>query len=148
MGRIVVVGAGVAGLGAAMFLARDGHQVIVLERDPASPPDDPSQAWERWQRPGVNQFQLGHAFLAGFRSVVEAELPEVAKALQAAGGLRQNFIRDVMPETMTGGWRDGDERYEWLTGRSGGGSRARRGRRVGPGRGGPPGHGRRGPGQR
>ncbi len=117
MGRIVVVGAGVAGLGAAMFLARDGHQVIVLERDPASPPDDPSQAWERWQRPGVNQFQLGHAFLAGFRSVVEAELPEVAKALQAAGGLRQNFIRDVMPETMTGGWRDGDERYEWLTGR-------------------------------
>ena len=56
MGRIVLVGAGVAGLGAAMFLARDGHQVIVLERDPASPPDDPSQAWERWQRPGVNQF--------------------------------------------------------------------------------------------
>ena len=41
----------------------------------------------------------------------------MAKALQAAGGLRLNFIRDVVPEAMTGGWRDGDERYEWLTGR-------------------------------
>jgi glycine/D-amino acid oxidase-like deaminating enzyme len=34
MARIVVVGAGVVALGAAMLLARDGHQVIVLERDP------------------------------------------------------------------------------------------------------------------
>jgi 2-polyprenyl-6-methoxyphenol hydroxylase-like FAD-dependent oxidoreductase len=117
MGRIVVVGAGVVGLGAALLLARDGHQVIVLERDPARPPSDPAEAWERWQRPGLNQFQMAHAFLAGFRSVLDAELPDVSKALQAAGGLRLNLIRDVMPEAMTGGWRDGDECYEWLTGR-------------------------------
>jgi hypothetical protein len=37
--------------------------------------------------------------------------------LQDAGGLRLNFIRDVLPAQMSGGWRDGDERYEWLTGR-------------------------------
>jgi 2-polyprenyl-6-methoxyphenol hydroxylase-like FAD-dependent oxidoreductase len=116
MGRIVVVGAGVVGLGAAMLLARDGHQVIVLERDPARPPSDPAEAWERWQRPGLNQFQMAHAFLAGFRSVLDAELPDVAKALQDAGGLRLNLIRDL-PAAMTGGWRDGDEGYEWLTGR-------------------------------
>jgi 2-polyprenyl-6-methoxyphenol hydroxylase-like FAD-dependent oxidoreductase len=116
MGRIVMVGAGVVGLGAAMLLARDGHQVIVLERDPARPPSDPAEAWERWQRPGLNQFQMAHAFLAGFRSVLDAELPDVAKALQDAGGLRLNLIRDL-PAAMTGGWRDGDEGYEWLTGR-------------------------------
>jgi phytoene dehydrogenase-like protein len=34
MARIVVIGAGVVALGAAMLLAGDGHQVIVLERDP------------------------------------------------------------------------------------------------------------------
>jgi 2-polyprenyl-6-methoxyphenol hydroxylase-like FAD-dependent oxidoreductase len=117
MARIVVVGAGAVALGAAMLLAGDGHQVIVLERDPEGPPGDPVEAWERWQRPGLNQFRMAHAFLGGFRAVVEAELPQVAKALQDAGGLRQNFIRDVLPAQMTGGWHDGDERYEWLTGR-------------------------------
>lgn len=117
MARIVVVGAGAVALGAALLLAGDGHQVIVLERDPEGPPGDPVEAWERWQRPGLNQFRMAHAFLSGFRVIVEAELPQVAKALQDAGGLRQNFIRDVLPAQMTGGWQDGDERYEWLTGR-------------------------------
>ncbi len=117
MARIVVVGAGVVALGASMLLAGDGHQVTVLERDPDRPPDDPAEAWERWERPGLNQFRQAHAFLAGFRSVLEAELPDVAKAVAAAGGLRLNFIRDVLPAAVTAGWRDGDERYEWLTGR-------------------------------
>jgi flavin-dependent dehydrogenase len=31
--------------------------------------------------------------------------------------LRLNFIRDVIPPGMSGGWQDGDERFEWLTGR-------------------------------
>ena len=35
MPRITVLGAGVCGLAAAMLLARDGHDVTVLERDPA-----------------------------------------------------------------------------------------------------------------
>jgi flavin-dependent dehydrogenase len=117
MAKIVVTGAGVVGLGAAMLLAGDGHQVIVLERDPAGPPDDPAQAWEQWQRPGLNQFRLPHAFLGGFREILDTELPEVSQAMQAAGALRLNFVRDVLPEQMSGGWRDGDERYEWLTGR-------------------------------
>ena len=91
MARIVIIGAGVVGLGTAMLLAGDGHQVTVLERDPISPPE-PVEAWERWQRPGLNQFRLPHFFLAGFRSVVDAELPEVSGALRAAGALRLNVI--------------------------------------------------------
>ncbi|HUK73673.1 MAG TPA: hypothetical protein VLW50_33845 [Streptosporangiaceae bacterium] len=51
------------------------------------------------------------------RSVLDAELPEVSKALQAAGALQLNLIRDVLPAAMTGGWQDGDECYAWLTGR-------------------------------
>jgi hypothetical protein len=100
-----------------MLLAGDGHQVIVLERDPEMPPTDPMEAWERWQRPGLNQFRMGHLFLGGFRAIVDAELPGVSKAVQQAGGLRLNFIRDVLPAEVSGGWRDGDERYELLTGR-------------------------------
>ena len=37
-----MIGAGVVGLGTAMLLAGDGHQVIVLERDPAPPPAEPA----------------------------------------------------------------------------------------------------------
>jgi flavin-dependent dehydrogenase len=117
MARIAVIGAGVVALGGAMLLAGDGHQVIVLEPDPAPPPGDPADAWDGWQRPGLNQFRLPHAFQGGFRSVLDTELPAVSEALEAAGALRLNFIRDVLPATMTGGWRDGDESYEWLTAR-------------------------------
>src|SRR5688572_19791646 len=56
MAEIVVVGAGITGLTSAMLLARDGHHVTVLERDPAPPPVDPAHAWAEWQRRGVNQF--------------------------------------------------------------------------------------------
>lgn len=116
MARIVVIGGGVVALGAAMVLAGDDHKVVVLERDPAAPPRDPAQAWERWERPGVNQFRLPHVFQGRFRAILEAELPEVAKPLEAAGALRLNFIRSL-PAAMTGGWRDGDEHYEYLTAR-------------------------------
>jgi phytoene dehydrogenase-like protein len=37
MADIVVLGAGLNGLAAGMLLARDGHRVTALERDPAEP---------------------------------------------------------------------------------------------------------------
>src|SRR5581483_4077350 len=49
MAKIVVTGGGIVGLSAAMLLARDGHQVTVLERDPTEPPS-PEDAWEQWSR--------------------------------------------------------------------------------------------------
>ena len=43
--RIAVIGGGVAGLGAAHFLARDGHDVTVLERDATPLPATPAEAF-------------------------------------------------------------------------------------------------------
>jgi glycine/D-amino acid oxidase-like deaminating enzyme len=76
MAEIVVAGAGICGLAMAMLLAKDGHTVTVLERDP-EPPPAAEEAWAGWQRKGVNQFRLPHFFLARFRILLEAELPEV-----------------------------------------------------------------------
>ena len=38
MPKIIVLGAGVCGLAAAMLLARDGHEVTVMEQDSAAAP--------------------------------------------------------------------------------------------------------------
>ena len=39
--RALILGAGICGLGTALLLARDGHEVTVLERDPDPMPDSP-----------------------------------------------------------------------------------------------------------
>lgn len=116
MADVVIVGAGVVGLGTAMLLADDGHQVTVLERDPASPPDGTDGAWDSWARRGVNQFRLPHSFLGRYRALVDAELPRVAAAIEAAGGLRHNPLLAI-PEEIRGPERPGDRQVEILTGR-------------------------------
>ena len=116
MADVIVVGGGVGGLTTAMLLARDGHHVRLLERDPAPPPADPAACWENWERRGVNQFRMLHLFLPRWRQTVEAELPELPAALEAAGALRFNTVADV-PAEISGGLRPGDERFEMVTGR-------------------------------
>ncbi len=113
--RVVFVGGGIAGLCGAMLLARDGHQVTVLERD-ADRPGRPSAAWDTWQRRGVGQFHLPHGFLPRFRIEMERELPEVIPALEAAGALRFNRVT-ALPAAINHGVWAGDERFDMVTGR-------------------------------
>ena len=113
--EILVLGAGLCGLSTAMLLARDGHQVTVLERDPAAPPE-PAQAWEAWERRGVNQFRLPHVMLPPWRARMERELPEVLDEVLAAGGLRLDTLA-MLPESRRGPRRDGDERFKTVTAR-------------------------------
>jgi 2-polyprenyl-6-methoxyphenol hydroxylase-like FAD-dependent oxidoreductase len=113
--RIAIVGSGMVGLCSAMLLADDGHEVTVLERDPA-PPTDPAVAWSEWERRGVNQFRLPHLFLSRFRAIADTELPRLSQALVAAGACRYNVV-DNIPDEMKGGRRAGDDRFEMLTGR-------------------------------
>jgi 2-polyprenyl-6-methoxyphenol hydroxylase-like FAD-dependent oxidoreductase len=110
MASVVMVGGGIAALTTAMLLADDGHEVTVLERDPAGP-TDPYAAWEGWPRQGVSQFRLPHLFVSRFRVELERELPRVVKALAEAGTLRFN------PLGPGGERRVNDADHEMLTGR-------------------------------
>jgi len=50
--------------------------VIVLERDPAPPPAEPVDAWERLERPGVNQFRLPGWIIGGEWVSTRQHVPE------------------------------------------------------------------------
>jgi 2-polyprenyl-6-methoxyphenol hydroxylase-like FAD-dependent oxidoreductase len=112
----VIVGAGVVGLGTALMLCRDGHEVTVLERDAEAAPAEPDEIWHNWQRQGVSQFRLPHFFLARYRGLLESELPEVENALAAAGAGRFNPVLDA-PEERRGAAREQDRDYECISGR-------------------------------
>src|SRR5213078_2904426 len=110
------MGGGLNGLTAGMLLARDGHQVTVLERDAAGPKGRAGDLWERWDRRGVNQFRQFHFMLPRWRAEMERELPEVIAELEALGGVRTSMLPPLLA-AMTGGSRDGDERFETVTAR-------------------------------
>ena len=58
-----------------------------------------------------------HYFLPKFGKVAEAELPGLTEALVAAGGWRCNPIDGISLTEMSGGGREGDERFDTVTAR-------------------------------
>lgn len=117
MARIIVLGAGVCGLTAGMLLRRDGHEVLVLERDTDGVPESIDQAWTEWARNGVAQFRQPHFLHSRGRVVLEQALPDVVTALEDAGATRFDLL-SVMPPTITDrAPRADDERFTTITAR-------------------------------
>ena len=77
--RTTVIGSGPAGMTAALLLARQGHEVALVDRDAGPTPGQP------WKRVGVMQFNLPHAFRPQCRALLHARLPDLYDALLAAG---------------------------------------------------------------
>ena len=96
--RIVVTGAGIAGLTSALFLARAGHDVVILERD-ATPLPESADAAFTWDRRGAPQVRHPHAFLARLRNLLRDDLPDVLADLIAAGATEVTW-QDSAPETL------------------------------------------------
>jgi 2-polyprenyl-6-methoxyphenol hydroxylase-like FAD-dependent oxidoreductase len=117
MARVIMLGGGVCGLAGGMLLARDGHEVTVLERDAAPVPDSLDDAWERWDRDGVTQFRLAHFLAPAGRAVLEQDLPEVLQGLVAAGAARMDLLALMPPNLAEAGPRAGDERFVTYTAR-------------------------------
>ncbi|MFS0896301.1 FAD-dependent oxidoreductase, partial [Mycolicibacterium litorale] len=88
--HVIVVGAGPVGLFTAVALARRGHTVVVVDRDPGPPPSGP------WRRRGVMQFAHAHTFRAPVLHAMRAELPDAVGALRVSGaGIAHGPAGDV-----------------------------------------------------
>src|SRR5436190_17586897 len=92
--RAVVVGAGPVGMFCGIALARQGHEVVLVDRDPGPP------IAGGWRRRGVMQFTHPHFFRPMVRQALQDLMPDVWDALLAAGGVPA--LPEGMPPQMTG----------------------------------------------
>lgn len=105
--RVAVLGGGVAGLSAALAIARAGHRVLLVERDPIEVTS--SEDAFRWPRRGVPHFLQPHAFNPRGRREMRIHLPDVYAALFEAGAEEL----DLRPR-LSGPPRPGDEDLVYL----------------------------------
>jgi 2-polyprenyl-6-methoxyphenol hydroxylase-like FAD-dependent oxidoreductase len=98
---VVVVGAGIGGLAAAMALSRAGCRVTVVERDDTPMPDDVEGAFD-WDRRGAPQVRHTHGFPALIRVILRDRYPDVLAALLDAGVLEVSIMPPVVPEDAPG----------------------------------------------
>jgi 2-polyprenyl-6-methoxyphenol hydroxylase-like FAD-dependent oxidoreductase len=108
--RFVVAGGGVAGLAAALAVARSGHEAVVLERDAVEAGADPLSAFDDDRR-GIPHFLQPHAFLPRGRRVLAGFAPDVLDALMEAGAETQDVAAGLYGEREPG---DEDLVYLWV----------------------------------
>lgn len=108
---MLVLGGGICGLATAMLLARDGHSVRVVERDPEEPPATVEDAWRSWDRRGVAQFRQTHNLHPRVRALLETELPDLREGLVRHGAYRMNMISGLPPMITDRDPRPGDDRF-------------------------------------
>src|SRR6266498_2820461 len=106
----VVAGGGVAGLAAALAVARAGHEAVVVERDAVEPGSDPQSAFADDRR-GIPHFFQPHAFLPRGRRVLTSVAPDVLGALMEAGAEPQDLAARLHGEREPG---DEDLVYLWV----------------------------------
>lgn len=112
--RIITIGGSLTGLAAAAALADQGHEVLVLERDGASPPQDIAVA-AGWERPTVPQEAHSHAYGSLGTNLLRDRLPDVYEALVAAGA-GEIRLTDSPPPSLVGfAPEPGDEQLRMLT---------------------------------
>jgi 2-polyprenyl-6-methoxyphenol hydroxylase-like FAD-dependent oxidoreductase len=107
--KIAVVGGSAAGLFASLLLARTGHDVVVLDREPLKLARDVESAAEVAFRPTAPQIVQPHLLMAKCRDLLMRALPDVYDGMLAAG-VAEAPISTHMPSSLSDtSARPGDE---------------------------------------
>jgi 2-polyprenyl-6-methoxyphenol hydroxylase-like FAD-dependent oxidoreductase len=106
--KIVVAGGGVAGLAAALAVARAGHQAVLLERDRVEPGQSPLAAFDA-ERRGIPHYFQPHAFLPRGRRELAQWAPDVLDLLLECGADQQDLT-----VKLRGPRQPGDEELVYL----------------------------------
>ena len=77
--KVAIIGSGPAGLLAGATLARRGHRVTSVDRDPGPNPDG------AWPRRGVMQFAHAHNFRPQVSWLLQAQWPEAFRVWRSLG---------------------------------------------------------------
>jgi 2-polyprenyl-6-methoxyphenol hydroxylase-like FAD-dependent oxidoreductase len=97
MEKILVAGAGIAGLGAALALSGSGREIVLVDRDPQPPQTSPEDAFAHWERRGATQLRHSHAFLGRLTSLIRDRYPDLMKELLAEGTRLFGFAEGLPP---------------------------------------------------
>ena len=108
--RFVVAGGGVAGLAAALAVARAGHDAVVLERDVVDADRSPGGAFDV-ERRGIPHYFQPHAFLPRGRRLLSDWASDVLDALLEAGADPQDLALKLRGARQPG---DEDLVYLWV----------------------------------
>src|SRR5918997_436679 len=106
--KFVVAGGGVAGLAAALAVARAGHEAVVIERDFVDPYGSLRGAFGA-ERRGIPHYSQPHAFLPRGRRLLSDWAPDVIDTLLEVGAESQDLALK-----LRGPRRQGDEDLVYL----------------------------------
>jgi 2-polyprenyl-6-methoxyphenol hydroxylase-like FAD-dependent oxidoreductase len=94
--NVLVVGAGIAGLSAAIALHHERFSVTVLERDP--PP--PTEQDLNWRRAGVPHAVQPHFFMGRLRQLLGERYPRLLELMRSQGVGETTFPEYIHPSVL------------------------------------------------
>ncbi|MFI0899007.1 NAD(P)/FAD-dependent oxidoreductase [Streptomyces sp. NPDC020983] len=103
---MAVVGGGTSGLAAALFLARRGRRVTVLEREPRSAGTDLDADFLHWRRPRSPQALQPHSLLGPVRAVLRDVAPDVYAEMLRRGAVERHELARFGPFPAAAGDED------------------------------------------
>jgi 2-polyprenyl-6-methoxyphenol hydroxylase-like FAD-dependent oxidoreductase len=116
MSKVIVVGAGFSGSAAALMLAADGHEVVVVDRDAGPVPGGPDEAWD-WDRRSIRQYHFAHGLLPRGHRLMARRFPELVERLREHGGLEINLAHAFVDLVPGSSHRLDDDRFVTVTAR-------------------------------
>lgn len=108
--HVLVAGAGIAGLGAALALGDGRRRITLIDRDPAAPNGTAEDAFRDWQRRGATQLRHSHVFLGRLTTLLRTQYPRLLQELLDSGARVFGF-EDGLPPPLRDGYvpRRGDD---------------------------------------